>query len=87
MIKFVDFEFIEFAIRGSKLAKRSVQGKLIKHKVGGFWNDLELLTEGAISPQSLILKGPRPFFCQKPLKTAISAAFTQENKKSILLRI
>ncbi len=21
-------------------------------------------------------KGPRPFFCQKPLKTAISAAFT-----------
>jgi len=36
MLKFLNFEFI-FAIRGLKLAKRSVQGKLIKHKIGGFF--------------------------------------------------
>jgi len=35
MMKFANFEFM-FAIRGPKLARRSVQGKLIKHKIGGF---------------------------------------------------
>jgi len=31
--------------------------------------------------RGLILEEPRPFFSQKPLKTAISATFIQENKK------
>jgi len=36
MTKFANFELI-FAIRGPKLARRSVEGKLIKHKIGGLF--------------------------------------------------
>jgi len=42
MIKFGNLEFV-FAIKGSKLARRSVEDKLIKHKIGG-------LPEKASSP-------------------------------------
>jgi len=36
MIKFANFELI-FAIRDSKLARRGVVDKLIKHKIGGLF--------------------------------------------------
>jgi len=51
MIKFANLEFI-FAIRGPKLAWRSIEDKLIKHKIGGLlfyrhpWNDLGGTSKG-----------------------------------------
>jgi len=52
MLKFANFEFI-FAIWGPKLVGRSVQGKLIKHKIGGFFllAPLEGPSKGANSPR------------------------------------
>jgi len=56
MIKFANFEFI-FAIKCPKLTRRGVQGKLIKHKIGGYlfylhpWNDLEEPSKGASLPR------------------------------------
>jgi len=35
----------------------------------------------------LTLKGPRPFFCQKPLKTASFAAFISQKRKIHIFRI
>jgi len=39
MKKFANFEFI-FATRGSKLSRRGIQGKLIKHQIRAFFDKL-----------------------------------------------
>jgi len=69
MIKFANSKFI-FAIRGPKLARRNIEDKFIKHKIGDLlfymhpWNDFTRTNNGGNSSRPM-----GPIGCIYPWKT------------------
>jgi len=84
MIKFGNLEF-KSGLRGPKFVKRSGECRtLSNHKIEVIFDKYPWRGKTDIGCRlqmtTLTPKGPRSFFSQKPLKTAISTAFIKKTK-------